>query len=79
MQGETYKLLQQKERERKIAKLLAVIIVASLPFILGFIVGRVTKHTVETPETVEQLQEYHPDPCGLNVVICEGEEGYNAE
>lgn len=62
---------KNKLRAEKIAKIIVLIIIATPGLILGFFIGRMTAPT-EQP-----LQEYNPDPCSLEVVVCEGEVGYS--
>jgi len=59
---------EQEEQKVKIAKILILVAVALI--IVGGLVF--TPYTV----TYQKPQYIIPDPCGLEVVTCEGEEGY---
>ncbi len=72
-------------RVKRVTKFIIWVILIGVPFTIGFTMGRITKHTAPTPVveseayqvSAEPVDEYAPDPCGLEVVVCEGEEGYN--
>lgn len=83
MQTESYmqreRRLRQERRIKRIAKTISLLIILGTPFVFGFVIGRVTKATpVQAPVLQEEINtpeiEYHPDPCGLEVVVCPGEE-----
>ena len=76
---------QREKRITRIAKIISLLILIGVPFTIGFFTGRVTKPEAPTkPYQVkaEAVEEYTapeykiPDPCGLDVVVCEGEPDY---
>lgn len=81
----------QREREARrlkritrAAKIVSLLILVGIPFVLGFITGRVTKQAPTSAyqvkaelETEYVAPEYIiPDGCALDVVVCEGEPDY---
>lgn len=72
MQTETYMQRENRikyaKRVARIAKTISLLIIFGIPLVIGFFIGRMT---APTPEPT-----YSPDPCGLNVVVCEGEVDY---
>lgn len=58
------KAKEKREKRVKIAAKIITIIIIAVPLLtIGFFIGRLTK----------PAPEYHPDPCGLEVVVCENE------
>lgn len=90
MQGYIQREREAKRLRRitRVAKIISLLILVGIPFTLGFITGRVTKQEAPTTpyqikaEVESELPEYVapeykiPDPCGLAVVVCDGEPDY---
>ncbi len=61
-----------KRRIHVAAKIIALAIIVLPVLTIGFFIGR---YTAPTPvaQTLQEEREYNPDPCTLNVVVCEDE------
>lgn len=59
------------KRIKRVGNIIVWGVILGVPFALGVFTGHVSTKKAEPV--------YHPDPCGLEVVVCEGEPGYNAQ
>lgn len=71
MYEESYREREEKAKAKKlsmfIAKIIVLVVIFGTPFIIGFVVGRLSA----PPDN-----GYNPDLCELEVVVCAGEEDY---
>lgn len=74
MYEETYAQREKRKKNEKrvtrTAKIIVLIILATPLLVIGFFIGRMT---APTEQPLQETREYSPDPCGLDVVVCEGE------
>ena len=79
---------RKERRITRLAKIISLTILIGIPFILGIVLGRATKHVPTAPAyqvKAEAVEEYTapeyviPDACELAVVQCPGEAEYNGQ